>query len=159
MKGYIPRLRMLLAEGPVVWQDLRKSFCGYDEWNAALNTYEKLGAYKLEKGSAEYLALGPKPVEFFTPVEVYHMLPTEKRVLLQQWITENLERSNKSDCGTSYGLKHAAERAHNTYYSNTEMQGAMVTAGYFPHNACQLNWSFWATYKKKAPTKLKARNI
>lgn len=88
------------------------------------------------------------PIELDMP-ERYESLSESEKEVLQHWITENLEptdRMNKRS--SSYGMKHFFEKSENGFYiTNGAFKGAMLVAGYRVDDRDEKNWSFNVSQK------------
>lgn len=73
---------------------------------------------------------------------LFTKLPEEQQKVLLRWISENLtiRKTTNKDVGTSYGIKHIFERSEDGFYiSNGQFKGAMIMAGFQPHDASEIN--------------------
>ena len=80
-------------------------------------------------------------------------LTPARRVALLAWINETFmpaRRGYPRVKNTSDGLKHFFERSeHGFYIYNGAFCGAMVSAGYSPLDASEINWSFNAALRRE----------
>lgn len=84
----------------------------------------------------DYDPQGDDPTHFLT-------LPEPERAALLNWIRQNI-KPRKTICNqrNSYGLKHNYEADTGNYVTNGQFKGAMIMAGYAPHDATALNPSY-----------------
>lgn len=78
----------------------------------------------------------------------YDELSQEDKQAVIGWIEQKFEKASRTYSISSYGLKHDFERDTGIYVSNGEFKGAMLTAGFKPVNANELNWYFKIKLKK-----------
>lgn len=80
-----------------------------------------------------YDPIGDDPMHFLSLTE-------DGRSALLDWIAQRLKpRKLINHRRTSYGLKHVYQSDTGNYVSNGQFKGAMITAGYTPHDATELN--------------------
>jgi hypothetical protein len=83
-----------------------------------------------------------KSLKYEYPVE-YLELPEESKVILKNWISENLSpRKAINKSYSSYGLNDLVEKDINEYFSNDEFKGAMLELGYRIKDPSAMNWYF-----------------
>lgn len=79
--------------------------------------------------------------------EDYENLTREEKLILNYWIQDCLEpyqRKTFNPYGpSSYGLKHRFQYSSQGFYlTNGQFKGAMLAAGFEPHDKTKLNWTY-----------------
>lgn len=75
--------------------------------------------------------------------ECFFSLSIDKKIILLQWINEKItpqKTINKNM--SSYDIKHQFSHDTGLYITNGQFKGAMLTCGYLPDNAHDVNWCF-----------------
>lgn len=76
----------------------------------------------------------------------FYDLPQERQQKLLDWIHSNLKKSPKlNPYRTSYGLKSFVcinNSVAESYFTNGQMKGGMIEAGFIAGNTDDINWIF-----------------
>ena len=97
----------------------------------------------LDKYTHKYMNKGKDSTDVDDVMVFFELTKEQQSILVNYCLTAFIPTKRMNHNHTSYGLKHVFAKFPDGFYvTNGQFKGAMMLAGYLPHDKTDRNWNF-----------------